>query len=277
MPTLAEVQRRLWRLIRAPDGVAAALAAAGDADGRELATWIVDDERLACARRLEVYANAYFHRIHGCLARDFGALAGALGDAGFHDLVTAYLIAHPSRHPSLRWAGAALADYLANASPALPFRSRWPWAADLARLEWALGCAFDATDAQPLTRDALAKEATGAWDDLALGFHPSVHLVETAWPVDEMLEAWRADQPVSAPAALQPTRIAVWRRDESVRHRTLDALEARLLTAALAGESFGELCARAAASRGPERAPALAAESLGRWVDDGLLVATRTG
>jgi hypothetical protein len=57
----------------------------------------------------------------------------------------------------------------------------------------------------------------------------------------------------------------------------LDAPEARLLQAARAGMCFGELCALAAEAGEPAHAPALAAELLGRWVDDGLLVAAETG
>ena len=157
MQALDELQRRLWRLISAPEGVAEALASEPEARAPSLSDWIVDDAQLGAARRLEVYANAYFARIHECLARDFAALAAAIGEAGFHDLVTAYLIAHPSRHPSLRFIGAALPDYLADAPQAAPFRRRWPWAADLARLEWALGCAFDAADAPARYLDYLAR------------------------------------------------------------------------------------------------------------------------
>jgi hypothetical protein len=273
MPALAEVQRRLWRLISAPDGVAAALAAEGDADGHTLAGWIVDDPQLDAVRRLEVYANAYFQRIYDCLERDFGALAAGIGEAGFHDLVTAYLIAHPSRHPSLRFIGAALPDYLAGAAQAAPFRRRWPWACDLARFEWALGSAFDAADADPLSRQDLTLSASGGWDTLVLRFAPAVALVETQWPVHDAYTAWTRHQSLQPAAEPSATCICVWRRGESVRHRVLDALEARLLQAARAGVCFGELCALAAEERGQARAPALAAEWLGRWVDDDLVVA----
>jgi hypothetical protein len=273
MQALAEVQRRLWRLISAPDGVATALAAEADAGGHGLASWIVDDAQLDAVRRLEVYANAYFQRIHDCLERDFGALAAGIGEAGFHDLVTAYLIAHPSRHASLRFIGAALPDYLADATQAAPFRRRWPWASDLARFEWALGSAFDAADANPLSRQDLALAASDAWDPLVLRFAPAVAVVETEWPVHDAYTTWSAEQALKLGAEPRATCICVWRRGETVHHRVLDALEARLLQAAHAGICFGELCALAAEQRGQAHAPTLAAEFLGRWVDDGLVVA----
>ena len=56
-------------------------------------------------------------------------------------------------------------------------------------------------------------------------------------------------------------------------NRVLDTLEARLLQAARGGMCFGELCALAAEERGQAHAATLAAEFLGRWVDEGLVVA----
>jgi hypothetical protein len=273
MPTLAEVQRRLWQLISAPDGVAAALAAEGDAEGRQLAGWIVDDAQLAAPRRLEVYANAYFQRIHDCLARDFGALAALVGEAGFHDLVTAYLIAHPSRHPSLRYVGEALPDYLARADAAVPFRRRWPWAADLARLEWALGSVFDAADSLPLRRAALATVSPESWGDLVLRFRPTVALVETQWPVRRLYVESTAQEAPDPPTEPCPEAVCIWRRDERVRHRALEPLETALLAAALGGAAFGDLCSDAAERVGNDRAPTVTAELLGRWIDEQLIAA----
>jgi len=275
MESLAEVQRRLWQLISAPDGVAAALAAEEGDGASDLAAWIAADPKRDAVGRLEIYANAYFHRIHDVLADDYDTLAACAGAAGFHDLVTAYLLAHPSRHPSLRHVGAALPAYLADASPAAPFRRRWPWAADLARLEWALGEAFDAADAAPLRRETLARVAPEAWSRLVFDFGASVSLLDATWPVHETLATWRADGTALPPAAPSPTPLLVWRSDETVRYRALAGGEATLLRAARDGARFGDLCGLAALSAGEDEAPAAVAAALGLWVDAGMLVATR--
>jgi hypothetical protein len=268
---LATLQRRLWRLLTAPEGVAELLAAEGDAEGRSLAGWLASDAILPAARRLDVYANAYFFRIHDCLKEDYAALHAALGDDGFHDLVTAYLMVHPSRHPSLRFAGAALAGFLAADPAAEPFRSRWPWASDLARLDWALVDAFDAPDARPLRREDLTRIPAAHWPDLRLRLQPSVRLLRLAWPVAALREARERDRPLSEPDAASDTAVCTWRRAERVHFRTLTPPEADLLEAARDEASFGQLCQRAESALGAAAAPAFAARCLSRWLRDELL------
>ena len=58
-------------------------------------------------------------------------------------MARAYVAKHPSQHPSIRWAGRHLADFLATEAP---YRDD-PWFADMARFDWALAFAFDAADA----------------------------------------------------------------------------------------------------------------------------------
>jgi hypothetical protein len=266
---LAAGQRELARLLSAPEGVRAALDGAGEPAARMLDALVRGDARLSAPLRLEVYASAIFHRIREALAAEFEALAEALGAGGFHDLALAYLIAHPSRTPSLRDVGAALPGFLRDHGAAEPFRRRWPWAADLAELEWALSLAFDAAEAAPLAREDLAAVAPEDWDGLVLGFQPAVRLLRLDWPVERLLPGARPE--TGAGVAAAPTAIAVWRRDESPRHRVLEPLEAALLEAGLAGETFGALCARAAEVLGAQAAPARAAELLAGWLASGLL------
>jgi hypothetical protein len=272
MHDLAETQRRIGRLLAAPDGVRAALAEEGDAEGASLAALLRGDERCAAVARLEVYANAYFQRVHDALAEDYGALAAALGPAWFHDLVTAYLMAHPPAHPSLRFAGAQLGRFLETDAAAAPFRRRFPFAADLARLEWALADAFDAADAEVLGREALAAIPLPDWEALALALHPSVQVLSLDWPVHVLRESFDAGRGAARPPpARAPTAVLVWRRDERVFFRTAEPVEAELLGAVRAGARFGALCEAAARAVGEAAAPARAAGWLAAWVSAGLL------
>jgi hypothetical protein len=270
---LSQLQRRLRKLLAAPEGVAAALREAGDPTAASLAGFVVSDAILAALPRLEVYANAYFLRILDALKDDFGALAAALGPEGIHDVVTAYLLAHPPRHPSLRHAGNRLSAFLADDPRAAPFRRRWPWCADLARLETALQDAFDAPDAPALGRERLATLAPDAWPALRLRVQPCVRVLRLAWPVAALYTAWESDASQTPPAAPEANCVLVWRRDESVRWRALESLEAELLESTQAGARFEALCEIAATARGEAAAPALVAGLLGRWVETGLLAA----
>jgi hypothetical protein len=271
---LDATQRRLWHLLTAPEGVGAALRESGDAEGRSLGGFIVSDARLAATARLEVYANAYFARLFGVLKDDFGALAAALGEAGMNDAVTAYLLACPPRHASIRHAGDRLAEFLAGHPAALPFRRRWPFCADLARLETALGDAFDAADAPRLSREALAALSPEEWPALVLRLQPCVRVLRLAWPVLPLREAFERDAALPAPPGSPVANaVLVWRRDERVRWRELEPLEAELLEATRVGASFESHCAAAAREHGEAAAPAQAAALLAGWVEGGLLVA----
>jgi hypothetical protein len=272
---LDATQRRLRDLFTAPEGVAAALREAGDPDGRSLDGFVAGDARASAARRLEVYANAYFARLLEVLTEDFGALAAALGADGMHDVVTAYLWACPPRRPSIRHAGDRLAAFLGEHPAALPFRRRWPWCADLARVETALCDAFDAADAPVLARETLAALEPARWPALVLRLAPCARVLRLDWPVLAMREAYEEEETPAAPPKAAQQAALVWRREEVVRFRALALLEAALLEAASRGSDFGFLCTLAADALGDDAAPAYAAERLGQWVDAGLLAATK--
>jgi len=272
---LGRLQRRLWRLISEPEGVAAALAAEEETDAG-LSRLLRSDRDLAPEDRLSVYAKAYFLRIQDCLRRDFGALARALGPAAFHDLVKSYLIAEPPAHPSLRYAGRNLARFLETEPFASIFARRCPYSADLARLESALTDAFDAVDAPVLVREDLAAVAPEAWASLRLRMSPSLSVLSLAWPVHAVRERFDREgetETWEAPPALEPaeTHVRIWRHEEKVYHRAIPALEAELLRVLQRGEEFGALCERVAGEVGEGAAAAQAARLLESWLSAGLL------
>lgn len=268
--TLVATQRRLRRLIAAPSGVAAALAEDGT-EAAALAALVRDDRGLGAVERLDVYANAYFYRIHDCLAEDFGALRAALGPDWFHDLITAYLLDHPPRHPSLRFAGDRLAGHLRDAAGAQPFRDRLPWAADLAALEWALVDAFDAADAPAVGREALAAVPPDRWSALRFELQPALAQLCTKWPVHALRRAWDREEPLAASLEPSESSLRVWRSGERVRYQSIDASEAQALERIARGENFGALCTWLADATGETEAPARAAGLLARWIGDDLI------
>ena len=267
--SLAEIQQRLWRLIAWPEGVRAALQQEPP-QAPPLETLIKSDERLAAEDRLDVYANAYFYRIHDVLTQDFPTLAGAVGETDFHDLVTSYLAVHPSESPSLRWIGERLPGFLAGHDATASLRSACPFAADLAAYEWATEAVFDATDSQAARREDLAAVAAEDWDALPIRLRPSVRLLQLDWPVQRLRTAQREEQALPD-IDLEPTALCLWRHDERVVHRELDGLEDHALRLAELGADFGSLCVAAAEDAGEDEAPSLAAAWLARWVDDGLI------
>lgn len=256
--SVVQLQQRLAAAIR--DGADAAGLLAGD-----------------YATGLEVYRHAYRARLVAALSDNYTVLARALGDAGFDALGRAYVDARPSRQPSIRWFGDALADFMAEVEDEelVPH----PALVDFARMDWALRGAFDAAEAPLLEAAALAALGPDDWAGLVLHLHPSVrqvtlaHAIEPAW---RALREWEpesgADQPeLPEPVAHEHTLLA-WRQGGETRWRSTEPLEAALLEAVTTGAPFALLCERAAAELGDAEAAAPAViGALQRWLADGLL------
>lgn len=225
------------------------------------------------APRIGLYRHAYRVRLTEALAENYPVLRHVLGDEAFADLAAGYIAARPSPHRSIRWFGDDLAGWLDGGATALPH----PALADLARMEWALGTAFDGADAEPLRVADLLAVPPDDWAALAFVPHPTVRLVALRWAVEPLWSRLTADSEAAteAPEA-RAHHLAAWRRDDRTQWRSVDALEAELLSACLAGASFASLCATAEAHVGTGAAAA-AAGHLRAWVEAGMLAGLRRG
>jgi hypothetical protein len=222
---------------------------------------------------LDVYRDGYALRLIEVLTSDYPGLMAMAGPADFDHMARAYIANHPSRHPSIRWYGKDLADFL-GATP--PF-SRTPAAAEMARFEWALGEAFDSPDVTPVAADALMALPPEAWETLAFTALPSLRQLTLAFDVPQ---AWQRREEVEpgnleVERAAAPTRWAIWRPELVSNFRSLEEDDAALLDALVKGRSFPELCEAVAPLTGEEQAPARAAGLLRAWVESGLIAGFR--
>ena len=266
--SLGAAQQRFARIASSLEGIGA--------DARSLATWLREDRGVPALERMAVYAHAYFARIHGVLREDYGALHAALGDDAFHDLAKLYLMAHPPSHFSLRFAGERLPEFLAGPVTAV-FRRRWPFAADLAALEWSLVDVFDAEDSPVLSRAELASVPPGDWGRLRFRLIPAHRLLRLDWPAHEVREAWLdGDRPLPR---LEPraTPVLIHRREERVFHRAVSPLEARALGLVAEGRDFASLCAAIAEETGDGDCAARVVALLERWLAERLLAGFERG
>ncbi|WP_284616212.1 HvfC/BufC N-terminal domain-containing protein [Aquabacterium humicola] len=250
--------------------------AAAVADGAEPGALLADDPR-GGPPALFAYRHAYAARLVDALRDNHEVLARALGDEGFETLARAYLAAHPSRTPSIRWFGHRLAEFMAASLDAEDSLVPHPAFVDLARMDWALRTAFDAADAPLLDRAALAAVAPGDWPALRFTLHPAVQrlpldwAVEAAWRVLREADPESGDEPeLPAPEAAPHTLLA-WRQGPETLWRSLASDEAALLQALADGADFATLCEHAVGFVDEDAAPAHVAGLLARWLDDGLL------
>jgi len=259
-PELSRAQRNLWDLITAPEGV----ASTGPEAIERARRLVRSDERLDAVERLDIYANMYFYRLRDCLAEDFPKVVAMAGGAAFHNLITDYLLAHPSSCWSLRELGRALPEFIARHELA----GTHPFLADLALLEWARDDIFDETDATdpaPLSRADIAALNPGQLDSLELSVIPAFRLLDLGW---DAAQAWRQiersgeaappaginsaaavdhghfeDLPPAgaAPPPRTQTRIRVWRRAGRVYHRVIEGDEHACLEALTRGATLARL------------------------------------
>lgn len=259
MPDLSTSQRALQQYVLGGDRQVSDLIAPGRLDNAE--------------RRLAIYHDAYRLRLVEALVTDFEGLAAALGFEGFRTASLAYVEATPSRFRNVRWYGGGFPDFLATTAP----WSARPELAEVARFEWTLTLAFDASDAPALGFADVATLPPEAWSDLRLRFHPSLHTLTLRSNAPAFRMAVDAGGATPALESAAPVEWAVWRKAGSVHFRSQQPEERYALAAARSGEGFAALCEGLAGFASPDSAPALAASLLRTWVEDELVTGVVAG
>ena len=158
-------------------GFAQALIAAAAPDG--LTTWNGSDP----ARRFAVYRNNVAASLRAALAAKFPLVEKLVGADYFAALAGAFARAHLPRAPRLALYGEDFADFVASFPPL----ARWPYLADVARLDAARLAACHAADAP-----ALRPADFAAVDDLAglrLALHPSLRVLASPFAILDMARA----------------------------------------------------------------------------------------
>ena len=145
---------------------------------------------------------------------DYPALQFALGAEAFEALCHEYIERHPSSAPSLNFFGRHMADFcLTEASE--PFALRH-FAADLAKLEWALVEVLHARVAEALSPEALGAIAPERWGDARLPPSPAARVLRFDYPVNAFFQSFKADE-----EPLVPRQGALGRRRVPHRHDPL--------------------------------------------------------
>jgi len=229
---------------------------------------IDSSEELSNDFRLAIYANAYRMRLIETLEKDYPAVLYLLGEDVFAQTALAYITAHPSKHPSLRWFGQNFSGFVGQDEQL----ASMPYICELAKLEWLLVEAFDAKDVYQCQESDVANVPPEAWPSLVLHFHPSVHVFQYHWNI---IPIWQAEQNETIPPT--PVRLdsqevcLVWRQDLKTRYRTLEADEALVLEPMAEGADFSDMCALLSTFVAAEDVALKAAGLLKSWINAGLI------
>jgi hypothetical protein len=252
--TLREQQTWLSRAVTAPK-------AEPDA-----ARMLTPGPLLTSAERLQIYRDGYRGRLVECLADDYAAVQFLLGEATFEALAHDYIDEHPSRSPNLNAFGRSMSQFLAARGDAIG-----PFAADLARLEWAVVEAIHAAPSPPLTLDRLEPMTPEQWATARLVPAASARVLRFEHTANAYYQAFRSDGHPS-PAAPEPSATLVHRQGWVVWRTDLTPAMARLLEAIAAGAPLGEALAASMADE-DEGTQARVTHWFRDWVGGGVFTA----
>jgi len=222
---------------------------------------------------LDVYREGYALRLIEVLSSDFAGVLAMTGPEDFDVMTRAYIAAHPSHHPSVRWFGRHLPDFLATTAP----YDKSPAMAEMARFEWALGEAFDSIDAAPLQAEAVMAVPPEAWETIAFTPLPSLrrlsftHDVPPSWQRREEVEPGTLE----VAAFETPVPWMIWRPEHMSNFRSLEPDEAVMLDTMVQGQPFPALCESLLPFVEEDQAAARAAGLLRSWVEEGLIASFR--
>lgn len=229
---------------------------------------IEEGGKISPHRRLHIYQHAYKSRLRGVLEEVYPVMRRMLGDDVFYGLCDRYSAAHLSSHPSLRYFGQYLDEFVANE---LPYKKQ-QILSEMVRFEKIFQDVFDAVDKPNITVDEVAALPDSVWGTLRFECNPSCHIAPYDWNVGavwtSVREKW--DEPILPKKMPQTTHIIQWRRDLRSYFRTLDYDEVEALSLVQDGEDFSEICECLAVIHGAH-APMRAAELLKKWILEGLV------
>lgn len=161
-----------------PDTVSSFSAALTDAD-LPVPDGIVGPDGMPAPKRFNVYRNNVIVSLTEALAQTYPAIERLLGEDYFKVLARSFVIDHPPNSPVLLWYGAAFPDFIETFPPL----GRYPYLADVARLEWAWLQAYHAADAEPLDPQVLGLVAPESVSEVRFKFHPAACCINSRWPV----------------------------------------------------------------------------------------------
>jgi len=219
-------------------------------------------------KRLFVYQNAYVARLVEFLCEDFDTTWTFLGDKLFYDLARKYIRDCPSHTPNARWFSHGFPEFLDGEK----LVREVPAIAEIARIERALGDAFDAFDTVPVSHGALADLVHSGIEKARLKLHPSVTLLRLETNSYDAFRALRNEQDPPAVKNEDETRwLLVWRKDFTCRHMELKPEQGVLLDLARQGSGFEMLCEVSATMDGPDTAAIRMAGYLSGWIENELV------
>jgi putative DNA-binding protein len=215
------------------------------------------------AKGMAVYANNYRGQLRACLRETYEKTVLWLGDDAFDANATRYIDRHHPSSWTLDAYGEHFVRWLEDSYPADVEVGELAW------LDWYLRRAFSGPDAEPMAvRDLVADD----WDSVEIDFVPTLCFRPMR---SNAVAIWRAiaDGATPPPVVIVAEGVGarVWRHGLSPRFASMTADESTCLDLALAGASFGEICASLGRFYDDEQTARIVGGCLGAWTAEGMI------
>lgn len=213
---------------------------------------------------MQAYRDAYLLRIDEALRTDFDAVHQILGDDDMLALTSDYVEKYPSRHPSIRWIGRSLPQFIAESS-------RWsglPLLAEVARYEWAKSCLFDHEDTAVATLEELQGIDPELWGNMRLEMISALNVMSLPANVPPICQQLAQRENIESADLEDEVPWLLWRKEMIVHWRSLDEIEHAALLAVLSGATFAEICQQMTTYLDEEQVPTMAMQLLLQWCND---------
>ena len=222
---------------------AVASALLGDPSARVLG--VIAGDGLAPDARLAIYRHHVFTTLTAALQAVYPVVCRLVDDRFFAFAAHEFVRHHPPAGPCLVEYGSRFPAFLAGFPPCQALG----YLPDVARLEWALNAARHADDAVPLDLARLRQLGADQSEWVMFEFDPSVALVVSPYPVDQI---WHANQPDADPGTVVDLRdggvaLEVRRLGEDVVFRSLAPPDYVFRRALSDGRRLGDAAAAATA------------------------------
>lgn len=190
-------------------------------------------------KRFDVYRNNVAASLIAALETGFPVIRALLGAGTFRSLASRYLRLHPPRSPVMMLYGQDMPAFLARIAPL----RKYPYLADVARLELLIRESYHAGDGTPIDTADLQALPTERLMAARLGLAPALRLLRSDWPVHAI---WQRNQPEGGPLPGPGAEdVVILRPAFDPEPRPLPAGGAAFIAALRSGAPFGTALDRA--------------------------------
>ena len=187
-------------------------------------------------QRFNLYRNNHVVGLADALSHTFPVVRQLVGEEFFRTAAMDHVREHPPESPVLLLYGECFPDFLS----ALPGLRRYPYVADVARLEWTRIFALNAADMAPIPVQALSAIPPDALGMTRFTCHPSLRVLSSRWPVLSIWQDCQADHPKASIDMDRGESLMVVRPASDVVTWMLSPGEQAFLESLCAGKPLGE-------------------------------------